>query len=88
MLHHGRAMPASHLLFSQQIFFFIRMQADTARVVWSWNPRDPSSPSQISQHEYQGTTSLNLLGGLNEERQDPSGAASFVMRNENASLLF
>jgi len=64
----------------------LNVESDTARVVWSWNPRDPISPSQINQHEYQGTTSLNLLGGLNE-RQDPSGAASFVIRNENVCLL-
>ena len=65
---------------------FLHLQADTARVVWSWNSRDPPSPSQINQHEHQGTTSLNLLGGLNEERQDPSGASSFVIRNENVRL--
>ena len=80
------AIPACTITFFTTYFLFVPVQSDTARVVWSWNSRDPSSPSQINQHEYQGTTSLNLLGGLNE-RQDPSGAASFVIRNENVCLL-
>ena len=63
------------------------MQADTSRVVWSWSFADPSSLSDITQHENQGTTSLNLLGGLNEPREDRSGAASFVIRNENVSVF-
>ena len=63
------------------------MQADTSRVVWSWSSANPSSPSVITQHENQGTTSLNLLGGLNEPREDRSGAVSFVIRNENVSVV-
>ena len=63
------------------------MQADTSRVVWSWSFVDPSALSDITQHENQGTTSLNLLGGLNEPREDRSGAASFVIRNENVSVF-
>ena len=62
------------------------VQADTSRVIWSWSSVDPSSPSDITQHENQGTTSLNLLGGLNEPREEQSGAASFVIRNENVSV--
>ena len=61
----------------------IIMQADTSRVVWSWSLSDPPSPSAITQHSNQGTTSLNLLGGLNEVRQDRDGTASFAIRNEN-----
>ena len=63
------------------------VQADTSRVIWSWSSLDPSSQSDITQHENQGTTSLNLLGGLNEPRQDRSEAASFVIRNENVSIF-
>ena len=63
------------------------LQADTSRVLWSWSSADPSSPSDITQHENQGTTSLNLLGGLNEPREDRSGAESFVIRNENVSVV-
>ena len=63
------------------------VQADTSRVIWSWSSVDPSSPSDITQHKNQGTTSLNLLGGLNEPREDRSGAASFVIRNENVSIF-
>ena len=38
------------------------------------------------QHEFQGHTSLNLLGGLNEEYRDPPDAASFIIRSENVQI--
>jgi len=64
----------------------LNIEADTSRVVWSWSPSDPPSPSAITQHSNQGATSLNLLGGLNEGRQERNGTASFTIRNDNFTI--
>ena len=42
------------------------LQVGTARVVWSFNNHDPSDPlgESAQVHDYQGSRSLTLLGGL------------------------
>ena len=61
------------------------VQADTARIVWSYHSEDPSDPSNIDRHEKKGSASLNLLGGLNTVEKDREGSQSFLIANENVS---
>jgi len=49
----------------------IIFQADTARIIWSWHTNDPTSANALAMHNFQGVTSLNLLGGLPNPSQDP-----------------
>lgn len=66
---------------------FSFIQADTTRVIWSWNSFNPSDVlGEIRQHQSRGTTSLNLLGGLNNERPNPPDTKSFTIRNTNVSI--
>ena len=60
------------------------LQADTSRVVWSYHSHDPSSEEELRslQHERKGSASLNLLGGLNEDRVEEN-SGSFTILNEN-----
>ena len=62
------------------------MQPETARVVWSWHSEDPTAPDLITQHQFQGSLSLNLLGGLNEDREIPSDTETFTINVENVSI--
>ena len=55
----------------------IIFQADTARIVWSWQTNDPTNGSALVMHNFQGATSLNLLGGLPNPPQDPVDVQSF-----------
>ena len=47
------------------------LQSSTARVVWSFNRNDPTDPSgsDAVRHDYKGSRSLNLIGGMH-----PSGS--------------
>ena len=63
------------------------LQADTARVVWSWHSEDPADLDSIQFHEFMGSTSVNLLGGLNVDREDPPDTNSFIVRNENVQCI-
>ena len=60
---------------------FHTMQADTSRVVRSWHSEDPASPDSVMQHEYKGSMSINLLGGLGNPRSQPSDSDSFIIAN-------
>ena len=65
-------------------------QANTARVVFSWNDVDPTMPDG-SDAMYHGTTgrgsaSLNLLGGLPDPPPDPSDTRSFTFTVNNVCI--
>lgn len=57
------------------------LQADTARVIWSYHSNDPTSDSGIPEHEAKGSASLNLLGGLAEERVEPNSQDFSILVN-------
>ena len=61
------------------------MQPETARVVWSWHSQDPTGPDSIPRHEFQGSTSLNLLAER-IEREEPPGAQSYTFRVGNVHI--
>ncbi len=60
------------------------LQADTSRVVWAYHSRDPSSEEELRdlQHQRMGSASLNLLGGLNEDRVEEN-TGTFFIRSDN-----
>ena len=64
------------------------MQAETARVIWSYHNSDPSS-SDTSQpldpHDEKGTRSLNLLGGPRSTFEEPETITSFNVSNDEVS---
>ena len=62
-------------------------QADTARVIWSFNPSDPTSSGMFSRHTQQGSASLNLLGGLPSSTPDPDDLMTYDILVENVSVL-
>ena len=62
----------------------LSLQADTARVIWSWGETDPASETGLTQHIRQGGTVINLLGGLNEDAQQADNV--FEIRNSNVSM--
>lgn len=65
---------------------FAGIQSDTARIIWSWGDADPLGPNGLSKHMMQGATSINLLGGLNEELSELQiPDTHFDIRNENVS---
>ena len=55
------------------------MQADTSRVVWSFQANDPTDPlgNTAMFHDHMGVSSLNLLGGLTNAPADPNDVQSF-----------
>ena len=62
---------------------YIRMyrfpQADTVRVIYSWNDEDPETPATVKQHQTRGTVSINLLGGLQDLPPDPDDLKNFTV---------
>lgn len=58
----------------------------TVRVVWAFNTNDPSdllSGSSSNVHDYKGSLSLNLLGGLTNPPPAPDDLQSFDMLVSN-----
>ncbi len=79
-----------HVNALDKVYFYkvyLPLQADTSRVVWSWHSSDPSDVDSIPQHQFQGTTSINLLGGLNKDFTDPLDSDSFTINFNNVSAL-
>ena len=66
------------------------MQADTARVIWSFHATtDPSSediPHDLI-HTSSGSISLNLLGGLASAAPDPQDLKFFDIKVDNVSEI-
>ena len=67
------------------LILWMNWQADTSRVVWSWHSSDPSSVDNILGHQFRGTTSVNLLGGLNDPPPEPDDKDSFIIAQNNVS---
>ena len=61
------------------------MQAETARVVWSFSRNDSMDPlGETAQfHDYQGSASLNLLGGLSNPPKQPDNMEFFDLTVTN-----
>ena len=58
------------------------IQSQTLSTIWSYNPNDPSDlNARFPVHTQKGNKSLNLLGGLQNERSVPSDSDSFLIRN-------
>ena len=51
--------------------------------MWSWHPSDPEDAASVLQHQFEGTTSLNLLGGLNNPPPIPPDSDSFTITMES-----
>ena len=69
-----------------QIFFYIMyIQAETARVIWSFHDTDPSSQDLMFSdiHSRKGSVSLNLLGGLPDAAPDPQDLEYYDVTVEN-----
>ena len=66
------------------------MQANTARVVFSWNDNDPTTPDRndAMRHMVRGSASLNLLGGLPDPPPEPADTRSFTFRVNNVCALW
>ena len=67
----------------------ILLQAETARVIFSWNDVDPTMPdgSDASRHMTRGSASLNLLGGLPDPPPEPSDSETFFVGVDSVSNL-
>jgi len=61
------------------------MQADTARVIWSFHPSDPISPETPLMHTHQGSVSLNLLGGVVPPASEPDDLQTYDVLADNVS---
>ena len=63
-------------------------QANTARVIFSWNDVDPTMPngSDAMRHTTRSLASLNLLGGLPDPPPVPSDTRSFTFRVNNVCI--
>ncbi len=64
-------------------------QADTSRVVYSWNPSDPAGPETPSYHgaNRRGSVSLNLRGGLVDPPELPDDVATFTIAVNDVSKI-
>ena len=63
------------------------MQPETARVVWSFSNNDPGPGDSLGEtaqfHNYQGSVSLNLLGGLSNPPKQPDNMEFFDLTVTN-----
>ena len=61
------------------------MQIGTTRTVWSFSNSDPSDPLGETAvfHNYQGSASINLLGGLASPPSEPADLQSFDLTISN-----
>ena len=55
--------------------------------MWSWHSSDPEDAASVLQHQFEGTTSLNLLGGLNNPPPIPPDSDSFTITMESVSSM-
>ena len=67
----------------------ILLQAETARVIFSWNDVDPTMPdgSDAMRHTTRGAASINLLGGLINPPPEPSDSETFFVGVDSVSNL-
>ena len=62
------------------------LQADTARVIYSWHTQDPDSQGTFMKHTERGSASINFLGGLTAKPSDPADLRSFRVSVSNVSF--
>ena len=55
--------------------------------MWSFKEEDPpnGADGQFERHDFQGSRSLNLLGGLIDPPADPPGTESFAIEVTDVS---
>jgi len=65
------------------------LQAQTTRVVFSWNDVDPTTPdgSDARQHQTRGAASVNLLGGLPNPPPAPTDSEDFFIGVNSVSVI-
>ena len=72
--------------------FSYLVQANTARVIFSWNDNDPTtqdgSDAMYHTTNGRGSASLNLLGGLPDPPPEPADTRSFTFRVNNVCVLW
>lgn len=58
--------------------------------MWSFKEQDPpnGADGQFILHDFKGSMSLNLLGGLVNPPSDPPGTESFAIEVENVRKLY
>lgn len=63
------------------------MQAETSRIIWSFSISDPTdSRGETAQfHNYQGSVSINLLGGLSDPPKEQDDLEFFDLTVSNVS---
>ena len=59
----------------------IVLQANTARLIFSWNDNDPAMQdgSDAMRHTTRGAASVNLLGGLPDPPPEPRDSETFFI---------
>ena len=64
------------------------LQTGTSRIVWSFKEEDPPNGAEgtFIAHDYKGSRSVNLLGGLLNPPSDPPGTQSFTLAVSNVCL--
>ena len=72
----------------------VYLQADTSRVVYSWNDNTPTvtrdSDGEVYSlvpHQEKGSASLNLLSGLPNEPEIPDDALQFTVQVDDVSII-
>ncbi len=82
---HGREhpLPPEYLLYQTKLF----VQVGTTRIIWSFSNNDPSDPlgETAVAHNYQGSVSINLLGGLASPPSEPADLQSFDLTISDVS---
>ena len=65
------------------------MQIGTTRTIWSFSNNDPSDPlgETAVAHNYQGSASINLLGGLTSPPSEPADLQSFDLAISNVRKI-
>ena len=69
----------SHLLFIPQ--------GDTTHLIYSYHAEDPLNNEQLSQHQFQGSFTINLFGQPESVSALPDDVQSFKIANSNVSYI-
>ena len=75
-----------HNIYMVKMHCFYVSQAETSRVLWSWHTEDPLGPDHIREHEFMGSSSINLLIGGAKKREDPPNAQAYTITVENVNF--
>ena len=64
---------------------YLHPQFETTYVVWSWRDDDPVNEAPL-QHQAQGSTVVNLRGGLVNPPRDPPDTQNFTIAVNNVRI--